>query len=143
MESELVAPAELLRMMWDQMGIIHLNWKYPIMWAISFFFIYLAIARQYEPLLLLPIGFGIFLVNFPLVTLMGVGEGHRELLNIFYHYGLEWEVIPCVIFLGLCARTDFGPLLCNPKTLLIGAGAQIGVFVTFAGSTMPASIMSQ
>jgi oxaloacetate decarboxylase beta subunit len=135
-ESELVAPAELLRMMWEQMGIIHLTWKYPVMWAISFFFIYLAIARKYEPLLLLPIGFGIFLVNFPLVPLMGegAGESHRELINIFYHYGLEWEVIPCVIFLGLGAMTDFGPLLCNPKTLLIGAGAQIGVFVTFAGS---------
>ncbi len=134
MESELVGPAELVRMIWEQMGITHLGWKYPVMWAISFFFMYLAIARKYEPLLLLPIGFGIFLVNFPLVPLMGVGEEHRELINIFYHYGLEWEVIPCVIFLGLGAMTDFGPLLCNPKTLLIGAGAQIGVFVTFAGS---------
>jgi oxaloacetate decarboxylase beta subunit len=132
--TELVGPAELVRMIWEQMGVIHLGWKYPVMWAISFFFMYLAIARKYEPLLLLPIGFGIFLVNFPLVPLMGAGEEHRELINIFYHYGLEWEVIPCVIFLGLGAMTDFGPLLCNPKTLLIGAGAQIGVFVTFAGS---------
>jgi oxaloacetate decarboxylase beta subunit len=133
-ESELAAPVDLLRLLWEQMGFIHLGWRHPVMWAISFFFIYLAIGRKYEPLLLLPIGFGIFLVNFPLVPLMGAGEEHRELINIFYHYGLEWEVIPCVIFLGLGAMTDFGPLLCNPKTLLIGAGAQIGVFVTFAGS---------
>jgi oxaloacetate decarboxylase beta subunit len=85
-------------------------------------------------LLLLPIGFGIFVVNFPLTPLMGFDEhGKRELLNIFYHYGVEWEVIPCLIFLGLGAMTDFGPLIANPKTLVIGAGAQLGVFVTFLG----------
>lgn len=97
---------------------------------------YLAIRRKFEPLLLLPIGSGIFLVNFPLVPLMGEGEGHEELLQIFYHYGLAWEVIPCVIFLGLGAMTDFGPLIANPKTLLVGAGAQLGVFITFCGSIL-------
>jgi sodium ion-translocating decarboxylase beta subunit len=86
--------------------------------------------------LLLPIGFGIFIVNFPLVPLMGDSEGHAQLLKVFYHYGLEWEVIPCVIFLGLGAMTDFGPLIANPKTLLIGAGAQLGVFITFTGTVL-------
>lgn len=125
---------EMLRQIWEQMGIVHLNWKYPIMWAIGCFFVYLAIARKFEPLLLLPIGFGIFLVNFPLTPLMGVGKEHRELIQIFYHYGLEWEVIPCIIFLGLGAMTDFGPLIANPKTMIVGAGAQLGVFITFCGS---------
>jgi oxaloacetate decarboxylase beta subunit len=107
------------------------------MWGVASFFIYLAIAKKYEPLLLLPIGFGIFVVNFPLVPLMGhAADGNQHLLQIFYHYGLQWEVIPCVIFLGLGAMTDFGPLIANPKTLLVGAGAQLGVFITFTGTVL-------
>jgi len=118
-------------------GIFNFQWKLVIMWAVASLFMYLAIAKKYEPLLLLPIGFGIFIVNFPLVPLMGyTTQGHGELLRIFYHYGLEWEVIPCIIFLGLGAMTDFGPLIPNPKTLLIGAGAQLGVFITFSGTVL-------
>jgi oxaloacetate decarboxylase beta subunit len=117
-------------------GIFNFQWKVIIMWGVGSLFIYLAIAKKYEPLLLLPIGFGIFIVNFPLVPLMGYTEGHGELLRIFYHYGLEWEVIPCIIFLGLGAMTDFGPLIANPKVLLIGAGAQLGVFITFTGTVL-------
>jgi sodium ion-translocating decarboxylase beta subunit len=135
-DPQLVAPWEMLRTVVLQMGVVHLDWRYPIMWAIGCLFIYLAIAKNFEPLLLLPIGFGIFLVNFPLTPLMGMGGDHRELLQIFYHYGLEWEVIPCVIFLGLGAMTDFGPLISNPKTMMVGAGAQLGVFVTFIGSIL-------
>jgi len=117
-------------------GIYNFQWNIIIMWGIGCLFIYLAIAKKYEPLLLLPIGFGIFIVNFPLVPLMGFSHGHAQLLQVFYHYGLEWEVIPCVIFLGLGAMTDFGPLIANPKTLLVGAGAQLGVFVTFTGTVL-------
>lgn len=118
-------------------GLWNLSWKLLVMWGISGLFLYLAIVKNFEPLLLLPIGFGIFIVNFPLVPLMGYAEsGAPELLRIFYHYGLEWEVIPCVIFLGLGAMTDFGPLIANPKTLLVGAGAQLGVFVTFTGCVL-------
>ncbi len=117
-------------------GIFNFQWNIVIMWGIGSLFMYLAIAKKYEPLLLLPIGFGIFIVNFPLVPLMGHSDGHAHLLQIFYHYGLEWEVIPCVIFLGLGAMTDFGPLIANPKTLLIGAGAQLGVFITFTGTVL-------
>ena len=118
-------------------GVFNFQWKVIIMWGVASFFIYLAIAKKYEPLLLLPIGFGIFVVNFPLVPLMGhSADGNQHLLQIFYHYGLQWEVIPCVIFLGLGAMTDFGPLIANPKTLLVGAGAQLGVFVTFTGTVL-------
>jgi sodium ion-translocating decarboxylase beta subunit len=122
---------------WYTTGIANFDWRVVIMWAIGCFFLYLAIKKNFEPLLLLPIGFGIFIVNFPLVPLMGyTPEGQGQLIRIFYHYGLEWEVIPCVIFLGLGALTDFGPLIANPKTLLIGAGAQLGVFITFTGTVL-------
>lgn len=120
-----------------QTGIPHLGIGQVIMLCIALFFLYLAVAKEYEPLLLLPIGFGIFLVNFPLAPLMGVTEhGTPELIRAFYKYGVEWEIIPCVIFLGLGAMTDFGPLIANPKTLLIGAGAQLGVFVTYVGTLL-------
>lgn len=118
-------------------GIVHLYWGHPVMWFIGFAFIYLAIKKNFEPLLLVPIGFGIFIVNLPFTPLMGVTEGgQRELINIFFHYGLEWEVIPPLIFLGIGALTDFGPLIANPKTLLLGAAAQLGVYVTFFGAIL-------
>lgn len=130
---------EILDMLYGTLrttGIYNFQWNIVIMWGVGCLFIYLAIAKKYEPLLLLPIGFGIFIVNFPLVPLMGYSKDHAHLLQIFYHYGLEWEVIPCIIFLGLGAMTDFGPLIANPKTLLIGAGAQLGVFITFTGTVL-------
>jgi sodium ion-translocating decarboxylase beta subunit len=118
-----------------QTGIPNLAIGQVIMILISFFFLYLAVAKEYEPLLLVPIGFGIFLVNFPLVPLMGFTEhGNPELIQAFYKYGVQWEIIPCLIFLGLGAMTDFGPLIANPKTLIIGAGAQLGVFITYCGT---------
>jgi len=112
-------------------GVMHLTVGNLIMLLIAFFFIYLAITKNYEPLLLVPIGFGILVVNLPLTFLMQEGEG---LLWKFYHYGLEWEVIPPLIFLGLGAMTDFGPMIANPKTLILGAGAQFGVYVAFFGA---------
>jgi oxaloacetate decarboxylase beta subunit len=126
---------ELIKnIMITQTGIPNLAVKEVFMIGVAFFFLYLAVAKKYEPLLLVPIGFGIFLVNFPLVPLMGFSEhGNPELIRAFYKYGIEWEIIPCVIFLGLGAMTDFGPLIANPKTLIIGAGAQLGVFITYIG----------
>ena len=111
-------------------GILHLTIGHVIMWAIGFLFIYLGIKKNFEPLLLVPIGFGIFIVNLPLAPLAGKGD----LIWIFYHYGLEWEVIPPLIFMGVGALTDFGPLIANPKTLLLGSAAQFGVYVTFFGA---------
>lgn len=112
-------------------GVVHLTVGNIVMWLIAFLFIYLAINKNYEPLLLVPIGFGILIVNLPLTCLMKEGEG---LIWKFYHYGLEWEVIPPLIFLGLGALTDFGPMIANPKTLILGAGAQLGVYVAFFGA---------
>jgi carboxybiotin decarboxylase len=118
-----------------QTGIPNLAFKEVIMLAVAFLFLYLAVVKEYEPLLLVPIGFGIFLVNFPLVPLMGFSEhGNPELIRVFYKYGVEWEIIPPMIFLGLGAMTDFGPMIANPKTLIVGAGAQLGVFITYLGT---------
>lgn len=109
-------------------GFFALTWGNLVMWVIGCTLIYLAIKKGYEPLLLLPIGFGIILANLPLAPLMDEGSG---LIWRFYHYGLEWEIIPPLIFLGLGAMTDFGPVIANPKTLLLGAAAQVGVYLTF------------
>nr|HPH42805.1 sodium ion-translocating decarboxylase subunit beta [Syntrophorhabdaceae bacterium] len=102
------------------------------MWFVGFLFIFLAIKKDFEPLLLVPIGFSIFLVNMPIAPLTGPGE----LINLFFKYGLETEIVPCLIFLGIGALTDFGPMIANPKTLLLGASAQLGVYIAFFGSIL-------
>ncbi|AET66867.1 sodium ion-translocating decarboxylase, beta subunit [Desulfosporosinus orientis DSM 765] len=109
-------------------GFFHLTLGNVIMWTIAVVLMYLAIKKEYEPLLLLPISFGILVVNLPLTFLMEPDSG---LIWRFYHYGIDWEIIPPLIFLGLGAMTDFGPVIANPKTLLLGGGAQIGVYITF------------
>jgi len=119
---------EALLSLFETSGFIYLTPGIIIMWVIAFVLIYLAIAKDYEPLLLLPIGFGILLANLPLAGLMEPDEG---LLWRFYHYGIQWEIIPPLIFLGLGALTDFGPLLANPRLIFLGAGAQAGVYLAF------------
>jgi sodium ion-translocating decarboxylase beta subunit len=109
-------------------GVFHITPGMLVMWAVGLTLMYLAISRSYEPLLLLPIGFGILLANLPLAGLMQEGEG---LLWRLYHYGIQWEIIPPLIFLGLGALTDFGPLLSRPSLIFLGAGAQAGVYITF------------
>jgi len=106
-------------------GFVHLTLGHLVMWLIAFVLLYLAIKKQYEPLLLLPIAFGILVVNLPITHLMEPNEG---LIWRFYQYGIKWEVIPPLIFLGLGAMTDFGPVIANPRVLLLGGGAQAGVF---------------
>lgn len=109
------------------LGIWQLTFGNVIMWAISFTLMYLAIKKGVEPLLLVPISFGIFSANFPLTGLTDEGG----LFYLFFHHGIETELIPPLIFLGLGAMTDFGPVLANPKTLLLGAAAQLGVYGAF------------
>lgn len=123
---------EIFLNMWHSMAFDNLYWGNFVMWGIAFLFIYLAIKKEFEPLLLLPIAFGILLANLP-SDIMTPGQG---LLWRFYHYGEEWAVIPPLIFLGIGAMTDFGPVIANPKTLLLGAGAQGGVYVTFFGALL-------
>ena len=113
-------------------GFVHLTIGHVIMWLVGLLFVFLAIKKDFEPLLLVPIGFSIFLVNLPIAPLTGPGE----LINLFFKYGIKTEIIPCVIFLGVGALTDFGPLIANPKTLFLGAAAQLGVYVAFFGSIL-------
>jgi sodium ion-translocating decarboxylase beta subunit len=121
---------DLLHELLFKTGIVHLTVGHVVMWLIGLLFIFLAIKKDFEPLLLVPIGFSIFLVNMPIAPLTGPGE----LIALFFKYGLETEIIPCLIFLGIGALTDFGPMIANPKTLLLGAAAQLGVYVAFFGS---------
>ena len=109
-------------------GFFHITPGMCVMWAIGISLIYLAISKKYEPLLLLPIGFGILVSNLPLADLMKENEG---LIWRFYHYGIQWEVIPPLIFLGIGALTDFEPLLARPGLIFLGAGAQAGVYITY------------
>lgn len=116
----------------EHMGVFAVTPGMVVMWLIGLTLLYLAISRKFEPLLLLPIGFGILIANLPLTSLMEPGEG---LIWRFYHYGIEWEVIPPLIFLGLGALTDFGPLLSQPRLIFLGAAAQAGVYITFFAAT--------
>ena len=102
--------------------------------AISCFLIYLAVVKKFEPLLLLPIAFGMLLVNLPLGGLMTAPEGgdlRSGGLLYYLHLGVEAGIYPCLIFVAIGAMTDFGPLIANPKSLLLGAAAQGGIFITF------------
>ena len=102
-----------------------------IMIGVGCTLIYLAIGKKFEPLLLLPMGFGCLLANLPLSMMKATDSG--GLLNFFYQ-GVQHEILPPIIFMGVGALTDFGPLLANPTTLLLGAAAQIGVYTTLIGA---------
>jgi len=102
-----------------------------IMIAIACFLLYLAIKKEYEPLLLVPISFGMLLANIPLAGLMNKGG-----FLYWIYQGVELDLFPPIIFLGVGAMTDFGPLIAYPKSLLLGAAAQFGVFTTFLGATL-------
>ena len=123
------------------------DWRYAVMLLVSFVLLYLAIVKKFEPLLLMPIAFGMLLTNLP-----GAGMFHSELfagghvhwadfaagsgagLLDYLYLGVKLGIYPCLIFIGVGAMTDFGPLLANPKSLLLGAAAQIGIFATFIGA---------
>ncbi|GAB4532702.1 MAG: sodium ion-translocating decarboxylase subunit beta [Anaerolineae bacterium] len=105
---------------------MHLTWKMAVMIIVGGVLIYLAIAKDYEPMLLLPIGFGAILANLPLT---GITD-ENGLLGLLYRVGIETELFPLLLFIGLGAMTDFGPLLENPKMALLGAAGHIGIFGT-------------
>ena len=113
------------------------GWMNLIMICIGLIFLYLAIKKGFEPYLLIPISFGIILVNLLpeiYITYNEAGEIVKRGLLGYLHLGVECELYPCLIFLGIGATTDFGPLIANKKTMLLGAAAQIGIFVAFFGA---------
>lgn len=105
-----------------------LTWKNLVMMAVGGLLIYLAIAKDYEPMLLLPIGFAAILTNLPLTGIADAGE--HGFLSVLFNAGITTELFPLLIFIGIGAMTDFGPLLANPKLALLGAAGQIGIFIT-------------
>ncbi len=114
-----------------------------IMMVIAFIFIYLAIAKHYEPLLLVPIGFGILVGNIPSVAGMSLGVYDEGSVMRYLYFGVSQGVYPPLIFLGIGAMTDFSTMLSNPRLVLLGAAAQIGVFLTFLGALMLAFTPAQ
>ena len=121
----------------ESTGIMNMTLMHFIMVFIAGILIYLAIEKKYEPLLLLPIGFGMFLVNLPLGGLMAPPvDGQLGGLFWYLFQGVDLGIFPPLIFLGVGAMTDFGPLIANPKTFLLGAAAQFGIFTTVIGATL-------
>lgn len=116
----------------ELMSDFHKTWGRVIMILITFVLFYLAIKKEFEPLLLLPIGFGGLLANIPIA---GIG-GPDGLLGIIYSMGLSNQLFPLLVFMGVGAMTDFGPLLSNPKTALLGGAAQFGIFGTLIGAVV-------
>ncbi len=121
---------EQLQTLWLNTGLYQMVWGQGLMLLIGMLLLYLAIVKKFEPLLLLPIGFGAILANIPGA---GIAEGNG-ILHVFYVVGIESGAFPLIIFMGVGALTDFGPLLANPKTLLLGAAAQFGIFATLLGA---------
>ncbi len=119
-----------LLQLWHNSGLYQMTPGQGIMILIGMLLLYLAINKNFEPLLLVPIGFGGVLANIPGA---GLAE-HGGILHLFYAVGIESGAFPLIIFMGVGAMTDFGPLLSNPRTLFLGAAAQFGIFVTLMGA---------
>ncbi len=126
---------ETLQGILGESGFASLQWQNVVMFIISFILIYLAIKKEFEPLLLLPIAFGMLLRNLPMTGLMEVGDPWQSsgVLAIMYN-GVKSNLFPCLIFMGVGAMTDFGPLIANPKSFLLGASAQFGIFAAYLGA---------
>ncbi len=120
---------EKLYLLWQSTGLANFTTGQALMIAVGFLLLYLAIRKGFEPLLLLPIGFGAVLSNIPVAGISDEGG----ILHYLY-YGIKTGVFPLLIFMGVGALTDFGPMLANPRTLLLGAAAQFGIFGTLIGA---------
>ena len=148
-QSLLINFGEIFSNLYESMGFIQGDWQNYVMLLISFVLMYLAVVKKFEPMLLLPIAFGMFLINIPGAEEVLWGKyptdpadvtkkltGYDDVIDrglLWYlYFGVDKVIYPPLIFLGIGAMTDFGPLIANPKSMLIGAGAQLGVFVAFA-----------
>ena len=128
--------ADTLENLVHQTAFFNLTWGNYVMIAVACVFLYLAIAKEYEPLLLVPISFGMLLVNiYPdiMLSIEDSSNGVGGLLHYFYLMD-EWAILPSLIFMGVGAMTDFGPLIANPKSFLLGASAQFGIFAAYLGA---------
>jgi oxaloacetate decarboxylase beta subunit len=123
---------EKLIMLWESTSIPHFEPGQIVMMLVGFGLLYLAIVRKFEPLLLIPIGFGALLTNIPLAGFSEAGG----LLHYIYYIGVDTGVFPLLIFMGVGAMTDFSALIANPRMLLLGAAAQFGIFATLFGAIL-------
>ena len=121
---------DTVRELWASTGLANFSFAQIIMIAVSLVLIWLAIKKEFEPLLLLPIGFGGILANIPVADI----AGPHGFLGVISAFGIKTGLFPLLIFMGVGAMTDFGPLLANPKTALLGAAAQFGIFTTLLGA---------
>ena len=127
---------ELFEQLWAGSGLAQISYGQAAMIAISLLLLFLAVAKKFEPLLLVTIGFGGLLSNIPGVEI-ATGDG---LLHLIYMIGIETGAFPLLIFMGVGAMTDFGPVLANPKTFMLGAAAQFGIFATLLGAVAMSSL---
>jgi len=117
--------------LYRQSGLVNVGWDNIFMYVLAGGLVFLAIRKEYEPLLLIPIGFGILLANFPMADMSSYGSG---IIGMVYSGGIKTELLPPIIFLGVGALTDFRPLLGRPLTFLLGAAAQLGIFIAALGA---------
>lgn len=123
---------ESLQKLWNTSGFVALNWQSAVMLLVGCILVYLAVGKKFEPLLLLPIAFGVILANLPLAGLMNPPTANEAGGLLYYLYqGVKLGIYPSLIFMGIGAMTDFGPLIARPSSLFIGAGAQFGIGVAF------------
>lgn len=130
-----ISLTDALQKIWIESGFATIKLQQAVMLLIACILIYLAIAKKYEPLLLLPIAFGMLLANLPLAGLMSPPvEGSTEPGGLLYYiyYGVKLGIYPSLIFLGIGAMTDFGPLLARPSSLILGSAAQFGIYIAFS-----------
>jgi len=121
---------EVLEKLWITTGIANFEWGQILMIGVGILLLYLAISKKFEPLLLVPIGFGAILSNVPVAHI----SGPEGMLGMIYHVGIETGIFPLLIFMGVGALTDFGALIAMPRTLMLGAAAQFGIFTTLIGA---------
>jgi len=128
---------ESFQQLFELTAIGDVTWKMMVMWVLAGVLFYLAVYKKFEPLLLVPIAFGALLANLPTEGMVNPPAGEDGVGGLYYYIsqGVHLELYPPLIFLGVGALTDFGPLIANPRTLLLGAAAQFGVFATYLGAT--------
>ncbi len=128
--------ADTLNNLVHQTAFLNLTWGNYLMILVAFIFLYLAIAKGFEPLLLVPIAFGMLLVNIYPDIMLSIEDSSNGTGGLLYYFYLldEWAILPSLIFMGVGAMTDFGPLIANPKSFLLGAAAQFGIFAAYFGA---------
>lgn len=130
---------DTLSQLWSLTAFPLVTWQMLVMWVVIGVLLYLAVFKNFEPLLLVPIAFGALLANLPTQGIINPPDPANDIVGGLFYYismGVHLEIFPPLIFLGVGALTDFGPLIANPRVLILGAAAQFGVFATFFGAIL-------